>query len=128
MARAPKRQATPGTRHGNGGKGQGWGGPAKGVSTAKSFLETGQRITNGHSDDVQARVAEREARRRAQAEAVMDEIHRIAVSGAREGDRITAGVAFLNRVEGTPVQRTITTEVDDARLVINVMTDFHDRD
>jgi len=96
------------TRHGNG---VGYGGPAKGSgSDAPSFSDSLQNQIIGAepwSQHVRQSKAEREARRADQAEAVKDEIYRIATKGVREADRVNAGVAFLNRIEGMPVARNL---------------------
>ncbi len=103
--------ASSGTRRGNGGMGVGWGGPANGPgSSAPSFVDSLENRIGGVAPlDPQVRQskAEREAMRLEQAEAVKDEIYRIATNGVREADRVNAGVAFLNRIEGMPVARNL---------------------
>ncbi len=123
--------ASSGTRRGNGGMGVGWGGPANGPgSSAPSFSDSLENRIGGVAPaDPQVRQskAEREAKRLEQAEAVKDEIYRIATKGAREADRVNAGVAFLNRVEGMPVARNLNLNGELFDLTDDELRDELDR-
>lgn len=123
--------ASSGTRRGNGGMGVGWGGPANGPgSSAPSFVDSLENRIGGVAPlDPQVRQskAEREARRLEQAEAVKDEIYRIATKGVREADRVNAGVAFLNRVEGMPVARNLNLNGELFDLTDDELRDELDR-
>lgn len=101
--------ASSATRYGNGGKGVGWGGPARGPGNGNpSFVDNpAVKFVGTPSPAVRMAVAEREALRRDQAEIVKDEMFRIATAGVREADRVNAGAAFLDRIEGKPVQRNV---------------------
>jgi hypothetical protein len=92
------------------GKGAGWGGPAKGASKARPHV-----LGPGPGRPTFQATAEillREASREIQAEAVKDQIFRIALESDDDNVRVTAGKAFLDRVEGTPVARQMTISVD----------------
>lgn len=106
MARDPKTGRFP---PGNGaGKGDGWGGPAKGAG--------GPRIGGGpagdairamaHDPEVKASAAER-------VETLKDHLFHLAKNAQREETQLAATVAFINRVEGTPIARTVTATVTD---------------
>lgn len=109
------------TRRGNGsGKGQGWGGAAKGAgSKAPSFTESLEnRIDGAEAADPAVRewAAIKAMSREQQAELVKDEMLRISLKGEREGDRVVAGKAILDRIEGTPVTRNLNLNGDLSHL------------
>lgn len=113
--------ATSGTRRGNGcGKGQGWGGPAKGAgSDAPSFSDSLENRIGGvepFDEQVRQSAAEREVMRKEQAEELKDELYRIGKHGLRESDRVPAITAFLNRVEGMPIARNVNLNTEMSNL------------
>lgn len=83
-------------RKGNGaGKGAGWGGPAKGAGNhgpgpGRPKLEVSALIA---------------AKREERISALKEHLLALAVTAEREETQLSATVAFLNREEGTPVQR-----------------------
>ena len=88
------------TRRGNGaGKGDGWGGPAKGAST--------RRIRPGDPDGIQAMSTDAEVKAKAarRLARVKARIFRLAMRAEREETQLSACIAFANREEGTPIQR-----------------------
>ena len=97
MARDPKTGRFP---PGNGaGKGDGWGGPAKGAG--------GPPIKPGDPDGIQAMsndpdIRARNARRLARVKA---RIFRLAMKAQREETQLSACIAFADREEGKPLQR-----------------------
>ncbi len=98
----PKSTAkqTFGTRHGNGaGKGDGWGGSAKGASAS--------RIKPGDPDGIQAMRNDAEvlARRAARLEATEDTIFDLSQGATREETRLSAAIAYRNQFLGMPTQR-----------------------
>jgi len=56
--------------------------------------------------------------------ALKDVLLEIAIEGENDHARIAAANAYLDREEGKPVQRQVAADLDDAKLVINVMTKF----
>ena len=95
---------TPATRRGNGaGKGDGWGGPAKG---AGNHGPSAGGLTTEALAVVQADKA-------ARLEAVKAKIFDLAMNADRQETQLSAAVAFLNREEGTPIARSITVQTDD---------------
>lgn len=114
MPSKPGRPPNVTTRHG---RGIGWGGPARGAGNGNPSIQDDPAAADrgravAHNPDVRAAVAHREAQRLAEYEQVLDEMFRIATKGAREADRVTAGVAFGNRVMGMPAQRNYNTTND----------------
>lgn len=104
--------ASSGTRRGNGcGKGQGWGGPAKGAgSDAPSFSDSLENRIGGvapNTAELQLPAAIKAMTREQQNELVKDEILRIALLGQRENDRINAGREFADRTEGKSIARNL---------------------
>lgn len=94
---------------GNGvGKGDGWGGPAKGASTAPRFRKgvTSEAQAMRHDPEVKATAAER-------VETLKDHLYKLATTAQREETQLAATVAYINRVEGTPIARTVTSTVAD---------------
>ena len=108
------------TRYGNGGHGQGWGGPAKGAGRPiplkawDSRSETRQTIPGGRGDEVKMKTrAERRAIRQERAEALEDHLYKLALSAEREETQVTAAARLHAIYEGQPVARNITATVDD---------------
>ncbi len=98
----PKQKATAGTRKGNG---PGWGGPAKGPGQQGPGNSGGRRPR-----EVEALMrAEREERIAALTAHLTD----LAFSAEQENIRFQATVAALNRLEGTPISRSMKVENDD---------------
>lgn len=85
---------------GNGaGKGDGWGGPAKGAG--------GPPIKPGDPEGIQRMSNDPavKARQAARLERVKRKIYRLAMKAAREETQLAACIAFANREEGMPVAR-----------------------
>ncbi len=112
--RDPKTGRFPkGNGSGRGGpaKGHGWGGPPKGASNT--------RIKPGDPEGIQAlsNDAEIKARAAARTEALLDHLFHLSLKAQREETQLAASVAYLNRVEGMPVARTLNTNVSDPSLL-----------
>lgn len=93
------------------GQGDGWGGPAKGASKS--------RILPGDPDGIQPmsndpRIA---ARGKERLGVLRDKIFELALTAEREETQLAAANAYLNREEGTPVQRVVTASVTDPSLL-----------
>ena len=102
-----------GTRRGNGtGAGDGWGGPAKGSSTAAPRSNVTSLIP-GQPSKKRAISAIRRHTAAEIAEELRGTILHIARHGEREETRLAAACKLLDRIEGLPVARTINAE-DDA--------------
>lgn len=89
------------------GTGKGWGGPARGASTSRirpGDPESIQRLSN--NPDVKARQALR-------AEALTDHLFDLAMNAERQETQLAAAVACLDRIEGKPIQRSVTATVAD---------------
>ena len=109
-----QRQPAADQRRGNGvGKGDGWGGPAKGASTAPRFNEPGGEAIQALGNDP-AKRASREER----LAAMKDKIYALATGAQREETQLSAAVAFLNQELGMPIQRSINANVDDPAKVV----------
>lgn len=89
------------------GNGPGWGGPAKGASTS--------RIRKGDPDGIQRMSNDPDVKARAQQriEALKDHLYGLATGADRQETQLAAAVAYLNRVEGMPIARTVTATVAD---------------
>jgi hypothetical protein len=89
------------------GKGAGWGGPAKGASTS--------RIVPGDPDGIQSMSNDPRilARGRVRLEHLRDRLYEMSFNAEREETQLAAINAYLNREEGTPVQRVVTASVTD---------------
>lgn len=110
----PKSEAkqTVGTRRGNGaGKGDGWGGPAKGEGTRYVKGEVQPLQGKGSTAAVKARRDERLAR-------MEDVIFSLAENAQREETQLAAAIAFRNQILGLPIQRSINANVDDPAKVV----------
>ena len=97
-----------GTRRGNGaGKGDGWGGPARGASAS--------RILPGDPTGVQAlsRDPDIASKREDRLQLLRDHMFHLALNAAREETQLAAASAYLDREEGKPIARTVTAAVDD---------------
>jgi hypothetical protein len=89
------------------GAGEGWGGPPKGASAT--------RIVPGDPDGIQSMSNDPRilARGRIRLDHLRDKIYELALSAEREETQLAAANAYLNREEGTPVQRVVTASVTD---------------
>jgi hypothetical protein len=106
------RPPTSGTRHGNGGaNGRGHGGPAKGAGTPRESLDLAQpgQVLNPHGRKGGYRALARNARLEALKEALWDDAFD---PNLLQRDRHAARESLLNREEGLPVARVVTS--DDA--------------
>lgn len=89
------------------GNGPGWGGPAKGASTSRIRPGDPDGITSmRHDPENKRRQAER-------VEAVREHLYGLALGAERQETQLAASVAYLNRVEGAPVQRAVVANVMD---------------
>jgi hypothetical protein len=90
-----------------GSAGDAWGGPAKGASTS--------RIVPGDPDGIQPMSNDPRilARGRVRLDHLRDKIYELALSAEREETQLAAANSYLNREEGTPVQRVVTASVTD---------------
>jgi hypothetical protein len=107
--RGPDGRFPKGTGAGSGGiaKGAGWGGPAKGASTSRIKPGDPDGITSmRHDPDNKRRQAER-------VEAVREHLFGLALNAERQETQLAASVAYLNRIEGTPLQRAVVANVAD---------------
>lgn len=88
-------------------KGAGWGGPARGASDS--------RIKPGDPDGIQRMSHDPEIRRRQaeRAEQVREHLFGLALGAERQETQLAASVAYLNRIEGTPLQRAVVANVAD---------------
>ena len=94
-------------------KGTGWGGPAKGAGRGSPRAQDDPALQYRGGNTPKSEKALAQARSRAeQAELVKDEMLDIALHSPVPADRIQAGRAFLDRVEGTPVARQMNINVD----------------
>ena len=95
---------------GNGaGKGDGWGGPAKGASVAEDRLLPSYwagGTTSAAGDAKRARDA-------ARSEAAQDKLYELTMGAKREETQLSAAVALLNRIDGMPIARNLNANVDD---------------
>lgn len=125
MASKPGRPPTSGTRRG---KGAGWGGAAKGPGSGSPGIHEAPelRLTGAQPRDPEVKrvAALKAASREVRIAALKDVLLEIAIEGENDHARIAAANAYLDREEGKPVQRQVTADLDDAKLVINVMTKF----
>lgn len=87
-----------------GSAGDGWGGPARGESQTKGRVAEFHAMSN--DPDVKAKAAER-------IETLKDHLYGLATSAERQETQLAATVAYLNRVEGMPVQRQVVATVAD---------------
>jgi len=102
----PAKGKGKGPGHGAG-SGDGWGGSAKGASTS--------RIVPGDPDGIQAMSNDPRilARGKERLSVLRDKIYELALSAEREETQLAAANSYLNREEGTPVQRVVTASVTD---------------
>jgi hypothetical protein len=117
MSDKPKQ--TCGTRRGNGvGKGDGWGGPAKGP---------GHRFVKGEVIEGQgkAHTAPYVAAREERLAMLKDRIFRLALEAQREETQLAAATAYLNREEGMPVARQITADATVEQVLRIEIVDEH---
>jgi hypothetical protein len=89
-----------------GGAGKGWGGEAKGASASRFTSEPQPMQGKAWTADV---VRDREAR----LALLKDHLFNLATSADRQETQLSAAVAYLNREEGMPIARSVTTTVDD---------------
>lgn len=105
--------ATRTTRRGNGaGKGDGWGGPAKGASTSRITKENAPLIQPLSHD------AELKARRQAEAQDLLDHIRTLATTAKRQETQLTAAMAFVDRVLPKPAATTLVGGADGGPLIV----------
>lgn len=84
------------------GKGDGWGGPARGASTSRIKPGDPDGIQAMSTDpDIKARQAERAAK-------LHDHLYGLATEADRQETQLAATIAYLDRVEGKPVARNDT--------------------
>lgn len=95
-----KRRPSTAFPKGNGaGKGDGWGGPARGASASRVRPGDPEGIQALSNDpDVKASQAER-------AELLKDHLFSLALGAQRQETQLAAAVACLDRIEGKPLQR-----------------------
>jgi hypothetical protein len=102
-----------GTRWGNGaGAGDGWGGPARGASTAKPRANASALIPG----QPPGKRAITEVRRQSEAEIaaeMREKILHLARYAEREETQLAAACKLLDRIEGLPVVRTIMAKDDE---------------
>ncbi len=93
---------------GNGaGKGDGWGGPAKGASASRIRPGDPEGIqAMGNDPDVKAKAEQR-------GELVREHLFNLALGAARQETQVAAAVAYLDRTEGKPVQRNVNLNTGD---------------
>lgn len=104
----PKRRPSTAFPKGNGaGKGDGWGGPARGASAS--------RIRPGDPEGIQAMSNDADVKAEAarRADELRDHLYHLALNAERQETQLAASVAFLNRAEGMPVARHLTANVAD---------------
>jgi hypothetical protein len=103
---APRGKGVGGKANGAG-AGEGWGGPPKGASAT--------RIVPGDPDGIQSMSNDPRilARGRIRLDHLRDKIYELALSAEREETQLAAANSYLNREEGTPVQRVVTASVTD---------------
>lgn len=86
-------------------QGAGWGGPAKGASTAPASIQTAPPV--GPETNPSGLMGDRKAQRRERAMAILD-------AAMEEGDswqvRVMAADKMLDRIEGKPTQKIVTPE------------------
>lgn len=94
-----------GTRFGNGaGKGDGWGGPAKGASTAKPRASAVALIP-GQPPEKRAITAAKHLTEAERATVLKDLVFAIAMNGERQETQLAAACKLLDRIEGTPISK-----------------------
>ena len=96
-----------GTRYGNGvGKGQGWGGPARGAGT---------RLEPNHTYNTMDIETRRKLRERKEelAEEMKAKIYELALAAKRQETQLSAAMALLDRLEGKAISRNVNMDVDD---------------
>jgi hypothetical protein len=102
---------------GNGpGKGDGWGGPAKGggTGTRKPFTADSEtRVTHIITDGKPPPLSDRKALRRQRTEALEDILFDIAGASERDETRVSAAVRLHAIYNGQPVARNINVNTDD---------------
>lgn len=102
-----KPKQTCGTRRGNGaGKGEGWGGPARGAG--HRFVK-GEVLPAQGKGTTAAYAEAREERNRL----LKDHLFDLALRAERQETQVSAAIAWLDRDEGKPIARTVTATVDD---------------
>ena len=105
------------------GKGEGWGGPAKGKG--HRFVK-GDTLAGRPTKDVSAiKAATREERLTALKEHILE----LALTAERQETQLTAAVAYLDREEGKPVQRQdVTSKGERVGYVITAPAEAEDAD
>lgn len=119
-----KRPPGPGRGHkipmsedGHTATGSGWGGPVKGASTTAGAVIECQPLSTACPRDEHGHLLEMPEKQERTA-LLNDNLFDIATDPAQPGGvRVMASIGALDRLEGKPVQRTITANADDlARL------------
>lgn len=89
------------------GGGDPWGGPARGASAS--------RILPGDPDGIQrmSKDPDIKARNEARNVELKEHLYHLAKNAEREETQLSAAVAWLDRDEGKPIARSVTTTVDD---------------
>ena len=102
-----------GTRWGNGaGAGDAWGGPAQGPSAALPRAGALSLIPGQPAEKRAIAAAKRQSEAETAAE-MRDKLLELARHGEREETQLAAASKLLDRIEGLPVARTITSVADD---------------
>lgn len=89
------------------GTGAGWGGPAKGAGNG------GKRHANFAPGNQEAVGHTGPGARAARIEALKDHLYLLATTAEKQDTQVRAAEAYLNRVEGTPIARSVVATVDD---------------
>lgn len=104
---------------GNGvGKGDGWGGPAKGASTHGKVprFQPGNPGPRKLTKLTPEQCAIRRQERNDRVESLIDALEVIAYEAEREETQLSAAIAFLNRLDGLPVARNLNHDGRDGTL------------
>jgi hypothetical protein len=120
MTKPLKRPPTKGTRRGNGaGKGEGWGGPAKGFAkkTERPKFEPGNAAAVGRSAPDRERILSDQEKARA----LRDHLFFLSLNAERQETQRSACESLLNRIEGMPVARTELTGADGAPVALTAI-------
>lgn len=115
LAKIGAKRISSGARANGPGKGDGWGGPAKGAHDPIPRADPETSLTPGC--DAEKRHSERVRDRAERVRLMEDKLFDLTMTAAREETQITAATALHAIYEGRPVQRNVNMEVDDvARL------------
>ena len=106
------------------GKGDGWGGPPRGAGTggpAKAFSASSATRRAGAGDPVKmAARTVRFAEEKARIEILIEMLGDLALNAEREETQVSATIACLDRLQGTPVKRSenFNTRVSIEKLIL----------